>query len=601
MATATRNLTDRALRYRANQAIPEHAKVCAFCGDKDVEVGHVDGHEENDSPDNLTYTCRPCNVIAANTLRKAGMGRKTVQFNPTRSGGASSVGEWLQAVWAITPRVDRGERPVSTMSVPDAVAMIRATPHAKRSEFARLLKRRNPQQKPNMWPFGPGQPLGSREYVYKMPKRKETTARRTRGTQEDSPTPKLVGFYKGYKVHRTPDGEFFTSLDSDSWYPTLAAAKRSVDDWQKGRTNPKRKKRGPLQKGLATGLDIYDATWDYTGGLPSKILRKYAGNPNSHDLIREAQTSRNAEELARLYKYAVSKGDAELQTAVESRAAAMKIPHEKLTKRYGWEANPKPRPFGPIVLYSGPSHAEAINYLKRAIAHGGYVGLQMRAAGGTWKVAADEARKRNPEAGSERLYEIFHGREPQETVEIHEDVHVHEWLGTLGDLTEIYVDTVTGLRLHLTWEGRDDLPFLAATEDGKQLYIKGGKQTLDLKAIKMDGPEWVKDRMVIGQFSPPDPCSKCGSEFKYSEARNLHVCSQCRHVADDNDRVHNITYRTEKDFDHFEPIDYQHDLGEVSGVRPMLEYEPRNNHLYVTGGQYHIELPVFETSPGIEN
>ena len=587
--TATRpNLTDRALRYRANQTIPEHAKVCAFCGGKQVEVGHVDGHEENGAPDNLTWTCRPCNVIASNTLRKAGIGRKTVQFNPTKSGGAQSVGEWMQAVGAITPRIDRGERGLaSSMSVPDAVAMIRATPHHKRSEFASELRKHvAARRRSNPGLFAPGGLLGSRDYTYDLGKRrKESAAEQKRQASEakrreqerkaaekkrekeqrdaeraedrrikleeraeKKRQPKLVGFYRGFRMYRTADGEYYSSLDADSWYPSLATTKRSVDDWKAGRSNPNgKKKRGPLAKGLATGLDIYDAAWDYTGGLPSKLLRKYSGNPNSHDLIREAETSRNAEELARLYKYATRKSDHELRAAVEARAAQLRIPHSELTKERGW--NPK----------------------------------------------------RNPEAAADKLYERFHGREPEESVDIHEDLHEHEYLGTLGDLTEIYVDTLTGLRLHLTWEGRDDLPFLAATEDGKQLYIKGGKQALDLKSIKMDGPEWVKDRMVIGQFSAPDPCSKCGGTFKYSEARNVHVCTICRHVADDDDRVHNITYRTEKDFDNFEQIDYQHDLGEVSGVRPMLEYEPRNERLYVTGGQYHIELPVFETSPGIEN
>lgn len=322
-----------------------------------------------------------------------------------------------------------------------------------------------------------------------------------------------------------------------------------VDDWKKSRGNPKHKRRGVLQKALATGLDVSDMAYDNTIGLPVKFLRKYAGNPRHEDLIREAQTSRNAEELARLYKFAVAKDDPDLKREVESRCEHLKIPHSALTKDYGWG-------FG---------------------------------------------SKRNPESGADKLNESFHGRPPQETIEIHEDLHEHEWLAVLGDLVEVYVDTVTGYRLHLSWEGRDDTPFLAATEDGKQLYIKGGDTKLDLASIKMDGPEWVKDRMVIGQFSPPDPCSKCGGVFKYSKSRNLHVCSECRHVADDNDRVHNITYRTGKSFDGFELIDYQHDLGEESGVRPSFEYEPRNERQYITGGQYHIEMPMFDTSPGIEN
>jgi hypothetical protein len=112
--------------------------VCAFCGSRgSVEVAHINGHEEDTSPANLAWTCRACNVRCANTLRAAGIGRPTRQYNPTKQGGAANLTEWLLAVGAITPH--RGAKYAaqtgSTMSVSDAVAMIRATPPEKRSEF----------------------------------------------------------------------------------------------------------------------------------------------------------------------------------------------------------------------------------------------------------------------------------------------------------------------------------------------------------------------------------------------------------------------------------------------------------------------------------
>lgn len=115
-----------------------------------LEVGHVNGHEEDGEPENLTWVCRACNVEAGNTLRAAGFGRSTRQYNPSKSGGASSVGEWLQAVGAITPHIDRGHRGlVSDMPVSDAVATIRATPHSKRSQFAAELRSRRSQRRGN--------------------------------------------------------------------------------------------------------------------------------------------------------------------------------------------------------------------------------------------------------------------------------------------------------------------------------------------------------------------------------------------------------------------------------------------------------------------
>lgn len=167
---ATRqNLTDRAYRYRANQNAPKTRRQCAFCGTKkNVEVGHVDGHEENDSPENMIWTCRSCNVVAGNTMRAYGLGRLTNQYNPGRrlnpasGGGAKSLGQWMQAVGAITPHQDRGDRGLSSdMDVKAAVQMIRDTPQSRRAKFAaelnkhkrgRASARWNPTRE-NIWPF----------------------------------------------------------------------------------------------------------------------------------------------------------------------------------------------------------------------------------------------------------------------------------------------------------------------------------------------------------------------------------------------------------------------------------------------------------------
>lgn len=107
----------------------------------------MDGHEEHAEAENRIWTCRSCNVLAANALRGAKLGRPTRQYNPTNTGGAANLTEWLLAVGAITPR--KGERYagsrygiVSSMSVSDAVAMIRATPAHKRSEYAAEIAQR---------------------------------------------------------------------------------------------------------------------------------------------------------------------------------------------------------------------------------------------------------------------------------------------------------------------------------------------------------------------------------------------------------------------------------------------------------------------------
>jgi hypothetical protein len=127
------NVTDRAFRYRANADPPPGPRICALCGSRrNVEVGHVNGHEEDSSPDNLLWTCRACNTRSGNTLRAAGLGRLTRQYNPA-SEGAPNLGAWMNAVLSV-----KGD-PGGNMPVAEAVVMIRATPPEERSRFAREI------------------------------------------------------------------------------------------------------------------------------------------------------------------------------------------------------------------------------------------------------------------------------------------------------------------------------------------------------------------------------------------------------------------------------------------------------------------------------
>jgi hypothetical protein len=61
-------------------------------------------------------------------FKRLGLGRRTRQYNPAQR-GATSLGQWLTAVFAM-----KGQS--HEMTVPAAVEMIRATPPARRSEFA---------------------------------------------------------------------------------------------------------------------------------------------------------------------------------------------------------------------------------------------------------------------------------------------------------------------------------------------------------------------------------------------------------------------------------------------------------------------------------
>jgi hypothetical protein len=127
-------LTDRAFRYRANANPPDGPKQCAFCGSKQqIQVGHVDGHEENNEPENLIWTCRSCNMLHANTLRAAGYGRLTRQYNPAAR-GAETYKQYALALMSMKGGSD-------AMTVPAAVEMVHHTSADDRSRFSREIWR----------------------------------------------------------------------------------------------------------------------------------------------------------------------------------------------------------------------------------------------------------------------------------------------------------------------------------------------------------------------------------------------------------------------------------------------------------------------------
>lgn len=125
---------------------------------------------------------------------------------------------------------------------------------------------------------------------------------------------------------------------------------------------------------------------------------------------------------------------------------------------------------------------------------------------------------------------------------------------------------------------------LTSNEDGTQLYLEGGDQSLDLEALKIQ----PKDSVVVGQAWA-------------------------------------ICYRTRKSFDDFKDIDYVHGFGEEkahprlskradlwedakppeklfgTGDLPTLRYDCLNGTLHLDGGVYVITKPMIGVSPGIEN
>jgi hypothetical protein len=180
---------------------------------------------------------------------------------------------------------------------------------------------------------------------------------------------------------------------------------------------------------------------------------------------------------------------------------------------------------------------------------------------------------RNPESDDEyeqsrKIAELFHGRPVKEEITVTESIREHDWLWRIGPLVKLKIRTLTKrnatLPFHQTEEG---MVHLFCSPDGRQFYLRGGDQELDLKALDMGpGSDWYRDHMIIG------------------EAKE-------------------ITYRDKKKFHHFKLTEYYHKLGEETKKKPMLAYDAFANKMQIVGGQYRVETEdlVDGMSPGIVN
>ena len=384
-------------------------------------------------------------------------------------------------------------------------------------------------RKKNMWPFS-SRATSSRQT---MPASARSASRLpgAPARYRQSPARLKASSYKGYRLFETADGNWHYSGEKESAFDSAKDVKRFVDSL--GKRNPKKGGPDVVDRAVSTGMDIWGDIYEVPYSLFAKgvqtslqlkdaVKKKIGLNPESHQ--------------APLYLYLLDGDDWKLWRAITPG------------RDEEWKDSVK-------AAMENPASCWIV------------------------RPTASARRKRNSQSASDGMYESFHGRPSSQDVIIKREIHEHEHLAGLGDLVEVWIETPTGLIAQIEFPERDR-PILSTSEDGTQLFIEGGDQTVDLKALGMAGKEWVKDRMVLGCFARPE-----------------------------GKRKHNISYFTQKDFDDFEDIIYEHDLGEANEGQPKtarreapyLEYEPRNALLYITGGQYRIKKPLFQTSPGIEN
>lgn len=167
---------------------------------------------------------------------------------------------------------------------------------------------------------------------------------------------------------------------------------------------------------------------------------------------------------------------------------------------------------------------------------------------------ADVPELKDAYEDAEKVYETFHGKESEEEVVVEEAVAVRENLAAIGALEELTLTSPAKVKFRIAFE--DDQPLLCSSTDCNQLYIIGGDQSIDDETLAqiLDGDTEAvqKDKVLLGVLNT-------------------------------------LVYRTEKDFDNFETIDYEHELGEEGGFQPAVVYDRINSQLELVGGSYRIK------------
>lgn len=127
---AANQVTDRALRYRAHapDVRPGPPKQCGFCGSKrNVVPHHISGREEDLEPENLMWACKACNTALGFLYKKHGLGRRTVQYNPSKGSRREQMEHYAAAI-----KVMRGQ---FEGDIGAAMDTIRSTPRDIRSAY----------------------------------------------------------------------------------------------------------------------------------------------------------------------------------------------------------------------------------------------------------------------------------------------------------------------------------------------------------------------------------------------------------------------------------------------------------------------------------
>jgi hypothetical protein len=393
-------------------------------------------------------------------MRGAGLGTKTRQYNPATE-GAKTVAQWVTAVLAMKGESD-------AMPVGEAVDIIRATPHSRRSKFAKEIwsKRRR------------GNPRDPLQFI------------------ADQLTRKQKDFYLGqYDYWLNVEGateeksERYALEDLFKKFPGLKK-KANPFDWREQREHGG---SGSLFDAIRHGdrvtfVDRFGKS--HTGKAvmrgPYGWVLNMGGRHGTPAVVNEDMVTQ------------VRGGNpAELDNPAKT-VKRLHILYSPVNAAYFlmWHGS---------ILRILPTKAEAKAEMEYLLRHS--TESERNPRGRTVPEILRECdklrailRQRNPDDGelreAERLYETFHGREPREILAIQESSETRGEYTALGDLIELTMISPTGDTVLVSFKG--DGVRLASSPEGEQLYLIGGNQDLS-SSLRMFGADEAKDLIDLGE------------------------------------------------------------------------------------------------------
>lgn len=151
------------------------------------------------------------------------------------------------------------------------------------------------------------------------------------------------------------------------------------------------------------------------------------------------------------------------------------------------------------------------------------------------------------------LYQTFQGRDPAGVIEKQVSAALRMEYTALGDLSYLDVNNTEGQRVRLDFSG--DGVKLASAPNGAQLYLIGGRQSLDEKCLAKFTDDTTKDLFDLGE----------AMEIEY------------------------ITKKAPS----FETTRFYHKFGEEhrGSELPRATYDALRKQIFLFGGEYHVDAP----------